>query len=93
MSTRLEVLQLPKTLIEAIREKAKRTGASFEEYIIDILTQGLDQKESIEVCMDASRFLVEEARRGLGAGDFRHATGRLWSATGSPLYMSVYSFI
>ncbi len=52
-------------------------GRSFEEYVVDVLTQHLDPRESAEVYMSASRGLLEQAREELRRGNVRDAAEKV----------------
>ncbi len=80
MSTKVETIQLPRSLVEILRMKARKEGMGVEEYVIDILTQGFDPKEGAEVYMIASEHLLEQAKEELGKGDFRQAAEKLWGS-------------
>ena len=59
-----ELIQLPKTLLDTLRQKAGKMGVSLEECLVDILTQGFDPEESVKAYMDASRFPLSKLGMG-----------------------------
>ena len=73
-------LRLPRRIIERIEREARRAGLSVNEYLIDLLSQGLDPRERAVEYIEASRELLDEARQELARGDARQAAEKVWGA-------------
>ncbi|ACB39419.1 PaREP1 family protein [Pyrobaculum neutrophilum] len=76
----MSALTLPRNIAERVREEARRLGMSVEEYLVDLLTQGLDPRSRAEEYINAARDLLEQAREELERGDVRQAAEKLWGA-------------
>jgi len=73
-------LRLPRRIIERIEQEARRAGLSVNEYLIDLLSQGLDPGERAVEYIEAARELLDEARQELARGDVRQAAEKVWGA-------------
>ena len=67
-------------LAERVRREAERLGVSVDEYLVELLCQGLDPKDRAMEHIEAALDLLEEAREELGRGDARQAAEKLWGA-------------
>ena len=65
---------------ERVREEAEKLGLSVEEYVIELLSQGLDPKDKAVEYVEAAEELLNEAREELRMGDARQAAEKLWVA-------------
>lgn len=74
------MVTLPSSIVNRIREEARRQGLSIEEYIIELVSQGLDPRERAAEYIEAAEELVREAREELERGDARQAAEKLWEA-------------
>ena len=68
-------------LARRIREEAGKLGISVDEYIVELLSQGLDPRERAIEYIDAAEELLREAREELSKGNVRQAAEKLWGAT------------
>ena len=73
-----------------IREEAERLGVSVDEYLVELLTQGLDPKDRAAEYIDAAQDLLGEARGELGKGNVRQAAEKLWGA--AALAVKAYAY-
>jgi len=73
------VLRLPPRLAERLEREARRQGVTFEEYVLELLSQGLDPGDRAREYIEAARELLEEAREELEKGDPRQAAEKLWA--------------
>ncbi len=73
-------VRLPRGIVERLREEARRLGLGLEEYIVELLLDGLDPPERAREYIEASRMLLEEARGELEEGNVRQAVEKLWGA-------------
>jgi len=67
-------------LARRVREEAEKLGITPDEYLVELLSQGLDPKGKAVEYIEAARELLEEAREELGKGDVRQAAEKLWGA-------------
>jgi len=68
-------------LAERVREEARKLGLSVEEYVVDLLSQGLDPKERAVEYIEAAEELLREAREELEKGNVRQAAEKVWGST------------
>ncbi len=73
-------LRIPRGVAERLEQEAKRSGQTLEEYVLDLLLQGLDPPERAREYAEAARSLLEQAREELERGDVRQAAEKLWGA-------------
>ncbi len=62
------------------RGTAERLGATLEEYILELLSNGADPAERAGGYAEAAEALLEQAREELERGDVRRAAEKLWGA-------------
>ncbi len=62
------------------RRRAERLGMSSDEYLVELLSQGLDPEDKAREYIEAAKELLEEAREELGRGDVRQAAEKAWGA-------------
>ena len=67
-------------LARRVREEAKKAGFSAEEYVVELLSQGLDPRERALVYVEAAKELLNEALEELRRGNVRQAAEKLWGA-------------
>ncbi len=77
----VEVIVLPRTIADKLRREARKQGLSVEEYLLEVLSQGLDPKDRAIEYVEVARELLEEAREELKKGNVRQAAEKLWGAT------------
>ena len=78
-------------LAERIREEARKLGLSAEEYVIELLSQGLDPKERAAEYIEAAEELLSEAREELKRGNVRQAAEKVWGA--AALAIKAYAYL
>jgi len=62
-------------------EEARKYGMSLEEYLFELLTQGLDPKDKAREYVMVAQELLEEAREELEKDNIRQAAEKVWGAT------------
>ena len=73
----MATITLPQRIAEKVRQEAKKQGLSIEEYVIEILSQGLDPSSRTASYIEAAETLLEQAREELRRGDVRQAAEKL----------------
>jgi len=71
---------LPKFIIEELKERASRAGVTVEEYLLDILVEGIDPVEGASKYIRGAEELIEQARQELKKNDLRQASEKIWGA-------------
>lgn len=71
---------LPKVIVEELRERASRAGVTVEEYLLDMLMEGVDPVEGAGKYLEGAEELLEQARKELEKGDLRQASEKIWGA-------------
>jgi len=64
---------LPRRVAEYARREAERLSVSLEEYIIDLLVEGLDPRDRVREYIGAAKEFLEHAREELERGNIRQA--------------------
>ncbi len=77
-------------LARRVREEAEKLGVSVDEYLIELLSQGLDPKDKAIEYIEAAEELLKEAREELSKGNIRQAAEKLWGA--SALAVKAYAY-
>ena len=77
-------------LARRVGEEAEKLGVSVEEYLVELLSQGLDPKDKALKYLEAAEDLLEEAREKLGKGNIRQAAEKLWGA--AALAVKAYAY-
>jgi len=85
-----EYLLIRGRLARRVREEAERLGVSVEEYLVEVLSQGLDPRDRAREYVEAAEDLLEEAREELGKGDVRQAAEKLWGS--AALAVKAYAY-
>lgn len=67
-------------LAKRVKEEAERLGVN--EYLVELLSQGLDPRNRAVEYIEAAKGLLEEARDELNKGNVRQAAEKVW---GRPL--------
>jgi len=73
-----------------VREEAERLGVSVDEYLVELLSQGLDPKDRAREYVEVAQELLQEVREGLRKGDVRQAAEKVWGA--SALTVKAYAY-
>ncbi len=68
-------------LARRVREEAEKQGLSVEEYLVELLSQGLDPRDRAREYIEAAKELLNQAKEELSKGDVRQAAEKLWGAT------------
>ena len=76
-----ETLVIRGRLAKRVREEAEKLGVSVDEYLVDLLSQGLDPRDRALEYVETAEELLEEARKELDKGNVRQAAEKLWGAT------------
>ena len=76
----MATITLPRRIAEKVRQEAEKQGLSIEEYVIELLSQGLDPSTRAISYIEAAEALLRQAREELGKGDVRQAAEKLWGA-------------
>jgi len=71
---------LPKSIAERARREAEKLGVSLEEFIVELLIQGLDPRDRAAGYVEASEELLGQAKEELRKGDTRQAAEKAWGA-------------
>jgi len=77
-------------LARRVREEAEKLGVSVDEYLVELLSQGLDPRDRALEYVEAAEDLLEEAREELGKGNVRQAAEKLWGA--AALAVKAYAY-
>ncbi len=73
-------ISVPKTVAKRIREEAEKLGMTSEEYLLELVTRGLDPRDRAREYIGVAEELLEQAREELGKGGVRQAAEKLWGA-------------
>ena len=76
----LEAIVVRGRIAKRIVEEARKLGLSVDEYLVELLSQGLDPRERAVEYIEAAKDLLEEARRELERGNVGQAAEKLWGA-------------
>ena len=85
-----EAIVLRGRLAKRVREEAEKHSISVEEYLLELLSQGLDPRDRALEYIEAAEDLLEEAREELGKGNVRQAAEKLWGA--AALAVKAYAY-
>jgi hypothetical protein len=85
-----EVVVLRGRLARRVREEAERLGFSVDEYLVEVLSQGLDPKDRALEYIEAAKDLLREAREELEKKNVRQAAEKLWGA--AALAVKAYAY-
>lgn len=73
-------ITLPRSVVERIRQEARRLGVSLEEYVVEALLRDFDPRDRALEYLETAKTLLEKAREEFGRGDLRQAAEKLWGA-------------
>ena len=85
-----EAIVLRGRLAKRVREEAEKLGFSVDEYLVEVLSQGLDPRDRAREYIEVAEDLLEEAREELREGNVRQAAEKLWGA--SALTVKAYAY-
>ena len=77
-------------LARRVREEAEKLGVSVDEYLVELLSQGLDPRDKAVEYIEAAEELLREARDELSKGNTRQAAEKLWGA--AALAVKAYAY-
>ena len=86
-----EELLIRGRLARRIRDEAEKSGLSVEEYLVELLSRGIDPRDRAKEYLEAAEDLLEEAREELGKGNVRQAAEKLWGA--AALAVKAYAYL
>ncbi len=66
---------------DRLREEASKRGLGVEEYLLELLTQGLNPRDRAREYVRASEELLAGAREELERGNVRQAAEKIWGAS------------
>ncbi len=76
----LEAIVVRGRIAKRVVEEAKKLGLSVDEYLVELLSQGLDPRDRAVEYIEVSQELLQEAREELERGNVRQAAEKLWGA-------------
>ncbi len=76
----MATITIPKEILERIRREARDNNMALEEYIVELLTRGLDPENKAREYILASEKLFSQAKEELGKGELRQAAEKLWGS-------------
>ena len=85
-----ETLVIRGRLARRVREEAEKLGFSVDEYLVELLSRGLDPKDRAREYVESALDLIREAREELERGNVRQAAEKLWGA--AALAVKAYAF-
>ncbi len=72
---------IPRRITHRICEEARKLVMSSDEYLIEVITKGLDLESRAREYIETPKELVESAKEELRGGNVGRATEKLWGAT------------
>ena len=73
-----------------VREEAEKLGLGVDEYLVEVLSQGLDPQGRAREYVEAAEDLLGEAGEELDKGNVRQAAEKLWGA--AALVVKAYAY-
>ena len=83
-------ITVPRSVAKRIQEEAEKLGVSVEEYLLELVTQGLNPKERAVEYVKAAEEFLREARAELGKGNVRQAAEKVWGV--AALAVKAYTY-
>jgi len=80
VSTSTQAIVIRGRVARRVKEEAEKLGVSVDEYVIELLCQGLDPRNRAVEYVEAAKELLKDAREELEKGDARQAAEKLWGA-------------
>ncbi|MCE4607261.1 MAG: PaREP1 family protein [Desulfurococcales archaeon] len=77
-------------LARLVKEKAEKLGFSVDEYVVELLSQGLDPKDRALEYIGAAKDLLNEAQEELRKDNIRQAAEKIWGA--AALAVKAYAY-
>jgi len=75
------IVTIPSSVAERIKREAEKLGISFEEYLIEIFSQGLDPSSRAKEYIESAAELLNEAINEISRENIRQAAEKIWGAT------------
>ena len=85
------MLSLPKGVVDRIRKKAREAGVTPEEYLVELVSQGLDPEEKAREYVETAEELVKVAAEELERGNLRQASEKIWGAAALAVKAHAYA--
>lgn len=76
-----QVIVIRGRIAKRVREEAEKLGLSVDEYVVELLSQGLDPKDRAKEYVEIAEELLCEAREELEKSNVRQAAEKIWGAT------------
>jgi len=73
-------IAIPRNIAEKLRDRARDLGLTLDEYLVEIALQELDPPKRAIEYIEASKELIEDAKKELEKGDIRQAAEKVWGA-------------
>ncbi len=73
-------ISFTRNLVERLEKEARKAGLSLEEYVLELVLQGLDPGERAREYIEAAKHLLAQAKEELAKNDVRQAAEKLWGA-------------
>lgn len=71
---------LPKVAPRELEVRARASGVSVEEYLLDLLLKDADPASGAEKYLEGAEELLAQAKEELSKGDLRQASEKVWGA-------------
>ncbi|OYT56958.1 MAG: hypothetical protein B6U76_02290 [Desulfurococcales archaeon ex4484_217_2] len=81
---------LPRTIIEHAKREAEKLGISLVEYLLELISSGMDPKDKALEYIKVAKELLEQVREEIGKGDLRQAAEKVWGA--AALSIKAYAY-
>jgi len=75
-----EVLSVPRVVAERVRREAEKLGVSVEEYLLELVSRGLDPESKAREYVETALELLEQGREELEKGNVRQAAEKTWGS-------------
>lgn len=85
-----ETITVSKTTLDRIRKEAEKLGISVEEYVVEVLSEGLDPRDKAKEYIETARNLLREASQELESDNIRQASEKVWGAMALALKAFAY---
>ena len=61
-----------------VRKEAEKLGIGVEEYVIEVLSEGLNPRDKAKEYIEIARNLLKEATQELESDNIRQASEKVW---------------
>ena len=90
MQAAVVAVSIPKVIIERARKEARKRGMSLEEFLLELVSEGLNPRERGLEYIEAARELLAQAREELEKENVRQAAEKVWGA--AALAVKAYAY-